>query len=452
MENEKKQLTYIPIEKLREHPDNPRKALGDLTELADSIRTNGIMQNLTVVPWADGSAYTVIIGHRRLAAAKLAGLSELPCAVVNMTPREQVATMLLENIQRSDLTMYEQAQGFQMMIDLGDTVAGIAEKTGFSQTNVRRRLKMAELDQKTLAEVSSRQISIADFDKLSKIEDMKERNRCLASAGTANFNAEVETAIKKQNIKKTLPLVKAEIKKLHACKIERSETYGGKYTRVDTTVRFYEWQPGDPLIKKVPSEKLFYYIDDYYGTIDFYTRRKADPPKRRPQSEIDREKYIAETRAALDEASALAYRLRRDFVKDLRMTEKNKNQMLSGAATACVAQMTFLYASGDKTAFREAVGAEDGNYGVALFKKFREAATDDKEKLYPIGIYTAMNDCESLKYYCGYSTDFPVYAPNIQLDMIYDWLISLGYQTSDQEVALRNGTHELYRDKEKVGQ
>lgn len=125
-------LVYIDVEKLHEHPDNPRKNVGDVTELADSIRVKGVMQNLTVVRGQDGG-YTVIIGHRRLAAAKIAGLKVLPCVIVDMDEREQVSTMLLENMQRVDLTAYEQAQGFQMMMDLGDTVDGIAEKTGFSK-------------------------------------------------------------------------------------------------------------------------------------------------------------------------------------------------------------------------------------------------------------------------------------------------------------------------------
>lgn len=113
------EIKYIPVKKLWQHPDNPRKDLGDVTELAESIKVNGVLQNLTVVPligeitkkW-DGESYRVIIGHRRLAAAKLAGLEELPCVVVEMSEREQLSTMLTENMQRSDLTVYEQAQGF----------------------------------------------------------------------------------------------------------------------------------------------------------------------------------------------------------------------------------------------------------------------------------------------------------------------------------------------------
>ena len=117
--------TELPIELLQPHPDNPRKDVGDVTELADSIKVNGIFQNLTVIK--DGEGYTVIIGHRRLAAAKQAGLKKVPCNVAEMTEQEQISTMLLENMQRNDLTVYEQAQGFQMMIDLGETKESISK-------------------------------------------------------------------------------------------------------------------------------------------------------------------------------------------------------------------------------------------------------------------------------------------------------------------------------------
>ena len=146
-----------------------RQELGDLSELAASIKENGVYQNLTVIPghylssreyiskcvdeggdaaaaaaaWAPkvmwvGDDYTIIIGHRRAAAAQQAGLYELPCAIVEMDEREQMQTMMVENMQRSDLTVYEQAQGFQMMMDFGQTVEQISDKSGFSQSTVRR--------------------------------------------------------------------------------------------------------------------------------------------------------------------------------------------------------------------------------------------------------------------------------------------------------------------------
>ncbi len=117
-------ITYIPIRQLYPHPDNPRKELGDLSELAASIKENGVYQNLTVIPghylnsreyiakcvdeggdaaaaaaaWTPKAAwssedYTIIIGRRRAAAAQQAGLYELPCAIVEMDEREQMQTM-----------------------------------------------------------------------------------------------------------------------------------------------------------------------------------------------------------------------------------------------------------------------------------------------------------------------------------------------------------------------
>ncbi|MBR2591438.1 MAG: ParB N-terminal domain-containing protein, partial [Oscillospiraceae bacterium] len=96
----------IALDHLHPHPDNPRKNLGDISELTESIRKNGIMQNLTVIPIKEDDdpnkwEYRILIGHRRAAAAKEANLLRVPCNVVfDMDPREQVAIMLEENMQR----------------------------------------------------------------------------------------------------------------------------------------------------------------------------------------------------------------------------------------------------------------------------------------------------------------------------------------------------------------
>ena len=182
----------IALDHLHPHPDNPRKNLGDITELTESIRKNGIMQNLTVIPLKEDDdpnkwEYRILIGHRRAAAAKEAGLLTVPCNVVfDMDPREQVAIMLEENMQRSDLTVIEQAQGFQMMLDLGETEESIAEKTGFSRTTVRHRLQIAKLDPKAIKKHENEehefQLSITDLIALERIKDMKVRNEILMNA------------------------------------------------------------------------------------------------------------------------------------------------------------------------------------------------------------------------------------------------------------------------------
>ncbi|MEG2700672.1 MAG: ParB N-terminal domain-containing protein, partial [Hungatella sp.] len=80
---EYREIRNIGVEHIHPHPDNPRKDLGELSELAESIKKNGVMQNLTVIP-IEGKAgeYLAVIGHRRHAAAKLAGIAEVPCMVI----------------------------------------------------------------------------------------------------------------------------------------------------------------------------------------------------------------------------------------------------------------------------------------------------------------------------------------------------------------------------------
>lgn len=102
-------IVNLPVSRLIPHPENPRKDLGDLTEMTESIKKNGVLQNLTVIPKgkdkvtdADANTadyYMVIIGHRRMAAAKAAGVDYVPCRIVEgMTHEEQLLTMLEENM------------------------------------------------------------------------------------------------------------------------------------------------------------------------------------------------------------------------------------------------------------------------------------------------------------------------------------------------------------------
>jgi ParB family chromosome partitioning protein len=177
------EIVMIRTERLFPHPDSPRKDLGDLSELTESIRKNGIMQNLTVVrghwispkEFDSDNAYTVVIGHRRCAAAKAAGLEELPCVIRELDERQQFTVMLEENMQRQDLTIPEQAWGFQLMFDWGNSVEEIAKKTGFSEQTVKHRLEIAKLDKKTLNEKDG-QMSMKDFIMLEKVRDPKARN------------------------------------------------------------------------------------------------------------------------------------------------------------------------------------------------------------------------------------------------------------------------------------
>lgn len=474
------EIEYIPVTELFPHPDNPRKDLGDLTELADSIRQNGIMQNLTVVQghwmsreeyadmakaegvnksdarlawspkdsWSE-AGYMVIIGHRRLAAAKQAGLETVPCVVTDMDEKTQLRTMLLENMQRSDLKPFEEAQGFQMMLDMGDTVEEIAERTGFSQTTVRRRVKMTELDNKLLQEVSDRPFTLMDFDKLAQIEDLKARNEVLKSIGTSDFNRQVETQLRQQAVARNLPAVKKILKSAKAKKLSQSETWGGKYDGVGKySYSIAEWHAGEDLIPKEATGQVYYYLDESYGTIRFFKERKKAPPVKRSPEEIAKDKRIADAWAVIHEQAEVSYKLRSDFVKNLNYTQKNASLILKGALLAGVLKSTD-YMSSDRDTIMDMLDQDKNSYDRDRGIKVLEAFAKVDPKSYPAFIYALWGDGPKEDYTgSSYQKEYPQYYSSSKLTGLYAWLTDLGYEMSSEEKDMQDGIHEVYHRNE----
>ena len=109
-------ITYIPIRQLYPHPDNPRKELGDLSELAASIKENGVLTNLTVRPRAEGG-YEIISGHRRFHAAQLAGLDKIKVQVRDVDDDQAIIDMVDANIQREHISPMEKARAYAMRLE-----------------------------------------------------------------------------------------------------------------------------------------------------------------------------------------------------------------------------------------------------------------------------------------------------------------------------------------------
>ena len=318
--NENKTITYITGGQLRPHPDNPRKDLGDLAELTESIKKNGIMQNLTVIP-IDGEAdqYMLLIGHRRYAAGKAAGLKEYPCQIVHgLSRQEQLSIMLEENLQRNDLTIIEQANGFQMMLDLGHTEESISEKTGFSRTTVRHRLNIAKLDQKILKEKqddSGFQLSITDLYELEKVKDLKTRNKILKEAhDSRTLAARARGAARDEKRKERAKAIEAILRKQG---IEKAPKQPSEYRWSNTwnkvkTISLDKEAPKEIDIPKI-DKKLLYVID--YDEI--YVIKKADKKKEKlSQAELeskDKEKRRQQIKVILKQMD----KRRKEFIKDI---------------------------------------------------------------------------------------------------------------------------------------
>jgi ParB family chromosome partitioning protein len=142
--------TEVPSEAISPNPLQPRQKIApeELEELAASIREHGLIQPLIVSQIADseGHRYQLIAGERRLEAAKLAGLDEVPVIIREATPQEMLELALVENIQRADLNPLEQATAYRhLMDDFGLTQEQVAERVGKSRVTVANSVRLLRL-------------------------------------------------------------------------------------------------------------------------------------------------------------------------------------------------------------------------------------------------------------------------------------------------------------------
>ena len=289
-------IVMLKRSQLHPNPDNPRKDLGELDELKESIREHGIMQNLTVVPMNDDlEDFYILIGHRRFAASE-GILDELPCVIAEgLTKAEQVSIMLCENMQRSDLTFMEQAHGFQLMMDLGDTVETISQKTGFSESTVKHRLEIAKLKQKSIdAAMENFQPTIGDYIELEKVKDLKKRNEILEEAeSSSDIRYSVEAYVDEQNRKKNS---KKYLELINSLGWKESKEYfysygpDPKWEEIKELSKIDLEKEYDDSVIQAFAEKntrpVFYRYDGYYISFAYKNAQKKEKEKKKTKQEL----------------------------------------------------------------------------------------------------------------------------------------------------------------------
>lgn len=136
----------IALEKLEPNPLQPRVEIGDLTELTDSIREKGVLEPLLVKPSEAAGRWMIIAGERRWRAAREAGLREVPCIEMDVDDNAVAEIALIENLQRKDLTPWEEADGLAALCErFGYTHAEVARKVGKSRSTVTEVMSIASL-------------------------------------------------------------------------------------------------------------------------------------------------------------------------------------------------------------------------------------------------------------------------------------------------------------------
>lgn len=456
-------ITYIDVKKIDPHPNNPRKDIGDVTELADSIKQNGIMQNLTVVPWfsaatgepADDNSmdgyYRALIGHRRLAAAKKLGLEKVPCVIAeNLSLKDQVAIMLAENMQRADLTEYEQAEGIQLMLDLGDTISEVSQKTGLSESTVRRRTKIMKYDRKDVKESFDRGATLADYEKLEGVSDPDKRAELIKSIGTNNFDWKVSSAINDEKRKiyndkvlEMLSKVAKKIKKVDYSKLDWCQSW--RY-RNDDNLDVEE-------IKNFRKTRKYFYTVPHqgYDSFNLYVEKTGKSKNGKTPEISAEEKERAECVARLSAIASQMEKRRIQFIKDFTafpckktteiletMYEINRLSM----KRHCIGYMIFHYKD-----MAELLGYDPNDYkeqhpdlpyeSQRMLKMLEDSKTTGLQQFV---YYNFLILNTSNKPYYGEGA----FRRDDDLANLYDFLKLCGYVLSDEEQAILDGTHEAY--------
>lgn len=434
-------IEYIDIKKLHEHPDNPRKAIGDVTELMNSIRKQGLLQNLTVVPHPEiVGEYRIVIGHRRYNAAKRAGLSELPCVIDRkMDRRAQIAVMMSENMHRNDLTIAERVGGVQMMMDLGFDIKTISKDTGLSESSVRRYKKLTEISSGIKA-AEEKGLTLFALEKIAEIPYADLREEALNKADYQHVQYKVQT---RQAREKTRPMLIEALSKFaeEAKKVEYSRFGWVK------DFRFQEASAVEDAQKFKPDkEKKYIFVEnEFYITLYAENRKTAKEDQK--QKDAEKLRIRAKHEKEISEEFRFA---RRVFMSEIWIREEQEE-----AATRFVlwvmSTSSYLWqvmkGGAFDAAFLQNRPEQPKSYTGAVKVSPEEIFAWEKRDLLS-GCVTAAydridqgGDMRMLDQYSGRPKEEE---RTVCLRTLYAFMEMLGYRKSDEEEAWLNGTHECY--------
>lgn len=345
--------------------------------------------------------------------------------------------MMVENMNRSDLTVYEQAEGFQMMLDFGDSVLEIAGKTGFSESTVRRRVKLLELDKEKLQQSVRRGATLQDFMELEQIKDPCQKDKLLESIGTANFNYELKRARDQEKEAEKRAAIIAELETF-AVQVDDAKERGMKYVKSYSTYGKLDLQKPDDAGKR----EYFFTVSSY--NIWLYTKPTAQD-KAEDTAREEQQAKAREQEKQLDKIAERTFQLRYDFVKNL--TGLKKQMPLLTEMTVQSILLTGWAFNFDGGMFLELVGVDPDENDQFDLTMLAGPISKNPERVLLAAAYSNMGDNPQKRCHRYEGR----YQQNEGLDLVYDFLERLGYEISDEEQAYKDGTHILFRKEDTEG-
>ena len=200
-------VSTLPLREIEPDKDQPRKDFDEqaLSELADSIARHGLLQPIAVRA-AAGGAYKIIAGERRWRAARLAGLSEVPVVIKDVTDAEAMELALIENLQREDLDPVEEAMGYRQLMERCElTQEQTAQKIGKSRSAIANSLRLLNLPDDVLAFLKEGKLSTGHAKVLLGLPDAALQTKAAEAVVGQNLNVRQTEALCKKLVKPEKP-------------------------------------------------------------------------------------------------------------------------------------------------------------------------------------------------------------------------------------------------------
>jgi ParB-like partition proteins len=227
---DQKNITYLNIECVRPNPYQPRKQFSKaaLEELCESIKQYGVIQPINVRKMSINN-YELVAGERRLRAAIMAGLTEIPAIIVNVNDNDSAVLALIENLQREDLNYMEEAEGYNNLInDHGFTQEELAQKISKSQSTIANKIRLLRLPPMVKKMLSDNNLTERHARALLKLHDEQLQLKVLK-----------HVCEKGLNVKMTEELVEKAIERFSNQDKEKEKVPEKKFTRAIKDIRIF---------------------------------------------------------------------------------------------------------------------------------------------------------------------------------------------------------------------
>lgn len=444
-------LQTVGVAKIIPAPDNHRSDVGDVSELAASIASLGLLNRISVAPNGDGT-FQVIAGHRRLEALKSLGRTEAPVEVLEgLSEQERQEAMLIENLQREDLSPLEEARAFQRLIKEFDaTQRSVAERIGRSQSHVSKRLTLLELPAEVQQELDSGGINVGQAENLLRLKGQPKLLTKAFKEGqrSRDFDWTVDRYVRDIESEEQLKKVKAELKAAGVKLLKdgdfdhRKGAYLGKhYGYLDVTEKKHAGEPCHAaMISRYGNHEVTYVCTDVKrhgarGESELKAKKVGDERTSGPK--LSKEEQAKKAAEAEQKAQLVARQEeRRSFVKTLIQASNTAD----GHVDLFVAALTtegggwFDYDMVEDIAGYlgiEVVPDDDLQRDTdPLRLALREYATTKSINRQRIMLALAIRACEEL---LEVHTHYAVEQWGPEMQPYFDFLEKRGYETSDIE-------------------